>query len=147
LKIKAGCYCGAKLFNRLPNNIKETKDINSFQNLTKDLIWEKIPSYETNFDYLYILKVLQTLKTLLFKYSNNKTISIPCWGRRLTNFINFSPSFLSTYVDYVAHFVSHAILDRLRSQRRDTNPLRDYGLRTQNKLEMQISSKSTINQS
>jgi hypothetical protein len=28
-------YCGRKLFNRLPNNIKESQDINSFKTLTK----------------------------------------------------------------------------------------------------------------
>ena len=32
-------------FNRLPNNIKETQDINSFKTLTKDWIWKEIKSY------------------------------------------------------------------------------------------------------
>ena len=38
-------YHGAKLFNRLPSNIKETKNSNSFKSLTKEWIWKNIPSY------------------------------------------------------------------------------------------------------
>ena len=38
-------YHGAKLFNRLPCNIKETKNSNSFKSLTKEWIWKIIPSY------------------------------------------------------------------------------------------------------
>ena len=38
-------YCGAKVFNSLPNNIRETQDKNTFKSLVKDWIWEKIPSY------------------------------------------------------------------------------------------------------
>ena len=38
-------YCGAKLFNELPNNIKETQDIKSFKTLTKDWILEKMQPY------------------------------------------------------------------------------------------------------
>ena len=38
-------YSGAKLFNSLPSNVKEAKNVNVFKNLIKDFIWEKIPSY------------------------------------------------------------------------------------------------------
>ena len=36
-------YCGAKLFNSLPNDIRETQDINTFK--MNDWIWKEIPSY------------------------------------------------------------------------------------------------------
>ena len=36
-------YCGAKFFNNLPNNIRETQDI--FKKLVKNWIWDEIPSY------------------------------------------------------------------------------------------------------
>ena len=38
-------YYGSKLFNMLPNNIKEAENSNSFKILIKDYIWENIPSY------------------------------------------------------------------------------------------------------
>ena len=38
-------YYGAKVFNSLPNKIRETQDKNTFKSLMKDWIWEKIPSY------------------------------------------------------------------------------------------------------
>ena len=38
-------YNGAKLFNKLPGHIKETKNSNSFKSLTKDWIWKNIPAY------------------------------------------------------------------------------------------------------
>ena len=38
-------YCGAKLFNILPREIRETPNLNTFKTLTKKWIWEKIPSY------------------------------------------------------------------------------------------------------
>ena len=37
-------YCGAKIFNSLPNEIRETQDINTFKSLVKDWMWRKIPS-------------------------------------------------------------------------------------------------------
>ena len=42
-------YCGAKIFNSLPNEIRETQDINTFKSLVKDWMWREIPSYQTNF--------------------------------------------------------------------------------------------------
>ena len=36
---------GAKLFNELPSNIKETLNPNTFKSLTRTWIWENIPSY------------------------------------------------------------------------------------------------------
>ena len=38
-------YCGAKIFNNLPNNIRETQDSIIFKNLVKNWIWDTIPSY------------------------------------------------------------------------------------------------------
>ena len=38
-------YCGAKIFNNLPNNIRETQDSIIFKNLVKNWIWDEIPSY------------------------------------------------------------------------------------------------------
>ena len=38
-------YCGTKLFNSLPNDIRETQDINTFKTLMKDWIWKETPSY------------------------------------------------------------------------------------------------------
>ena len=38
-------YNGAKLFNKLPCNIKETKNPKTFKTLTKEWIWKNIPSY------------------------------------------------------------------------------------------------------
>ena len=38
-------YCGAKIYNSLPNNILETQDRTTFKKLVKIWIWEKIPSY------------------------------------------------------------------------------------------------------
>ena len=37
-------YNGAKLFNILPRNIRETPNPNNFKTLTKDWIWKNIPS-------------------------------------------------------------------------------------------------------
>ena len=51
-------YCGAKLFNSLPNDIRETQDINTFKTLTKDWIWKEIPSYS---GYLFRLSIYITL--------------------------------------------------------------------------------------
>ena len=45
LKCLGFTYNGAKLFNMLPIQIRETKDSNTFKTLTKEWIWEKIPSY------------------------------------------------------------------------------------------------------
>jgi hypothetical protein len=38
-------YCGAKIFNNLPNNIRETQDRNIFKTLVKKWIWDEVPSY------------------------------------------------------------------------------------------------------
>ena len=38
-------YYGSKLFNKLPTNIKETSNPYKFKTLTKDWIWQNIPSY------------------------------------------------------------------------------------------------------
>ena len=37
-------YCGAKLYNMLPRNIRETLNPSTFKNLTKDWIWKNVPS-------------------------------------------------------------------------------------------------------
>ena len=46
-KLKCLCfiYNGAKLFNMLPIQMKKTENPNTFKTLTKDWIWENIPSY------------------------------------------------------------------------------------------------------
>ena len=38
-------YSGAKLFNMLLLQIRETKDPNAFKTMSKDWIWKNIPSY------------------------------------------------------------------------------------------------------
>ena len=38
-------YCGPKLYNKLPSEIKESKDIETFKSLIKDWIWKSIPAY------------------------------------------------------------------------------------------------------
>ena len=38
-------YCGAKLFNKLPSEIKETKNSLKFKSLTKAWIGKNIPAY------------------------------------------------------------------------------------------------------
>ena len=38
-------YTGAKLYNILPSNIKNTFNSDTFKSLTKKWIWENIPSY------------------------------------------------------------------------------------------------------
>jgi hypothetical protein len=38
-------YCGAKIFNNLPNNIRETQDSIIFKKLVKNWIWDEVPSY------------------------------------------------------------------------------------------------------
>ena len=38
-------YCGAKIFNNLPNNIRETQDKIIFKKLVKNWIWDEVPSY------------------------------------------------------------------------------------------------------
>ena len=37
-------YCGAKIFNNLPNNIRETQDSIIFKKLVKNWIWDEVPS-------------------------------------------------------------------------------------------------------
>ena len=38
-------YCGPKLYNKLPSEIKESKNIESFKTLVKDCIWKTILAY------------------------------------------------------------------------------------------------------
>ena len=45
LKCLGFIYNGAKLFNMLPIQMKKTENPNTFKNMTKDWIWENIPSY------------------------------------------------------------------------------------------------------
>ena len=45
LKCMGFTYNGAKLFNMLPPQMRETKDSNTFKTLIKKWIWENIPSY------------------------------------------------------------------------------------------------------
>ena len=45
LKFLGFTYNGAKLFNMLPNQMKEIDNPNIFKNMTKDWIWKTIPSY------------------------------------------------------------------------------------------------------
>ena len=45
LKCMGFTYNGAKLFNMLPPQMRETKDSNTFKTLMKNWIWENIPSY------------------------------------------------------------------------------------------------------
>ena len=45
LKFLGFTYNGAKLFNMLPIQMKKTENPNTFKTLTKDWIWENIPSY------------------------------------------------------------------------------------------------------
>ena len=45
LKCLGFTYNGAKLFNMLPIQMKKMEDPNTFKTMTKDWIWENIPSY------------------------------------------------------------------------------------------------------
>ena len=45
LKCLGFTYNGAKLFNMLPIKMKQMEDPNTFKTMTKDWIWENIPSY------------------------------------------------------------------------------------------------------
>ena len=45
LKCLGFTYNGAKLFNMLPIQMKKTENPNTFKTMTKDWIWENIPSY------------------------------------------------------------------------------------------------------
>ena len=45
LKCLGFTYNGAKLFSMLPIQMKKTENPNTFKTLTKDWIWENIPSY------------------------------------------------------------------------------------------------------
>ena len=45
LKCLGFTYNGAKLFNMLPFQMRETKNPNIFKTMSKDWIWENIPSY------------------------------------------------------------------------------------------------------
>ena len=38
-------YNGAKLFNMLPIQMRETKNLNTFKTMTNDWLWKNIPSY------------------------------------------------------------------------------------------------------
>ena len=45
LKCLGFTYNGAKLFNMLPCRMRETKNPDIFKTLSKEWIWENIPSY------------------------------------------------------------------------------------------------------
>ena len=45
LKCLGFTYNGAKLFNMLPCRVRETKNPDIFKTLSKEWIWENIPSY------------------------------------------------------------------------------------------------------
>ena len=45
LKCMGFTYNGAKLFNMLPLQIRETKNPNTFKTMSKDWIWKNIPLY------------------------------------------------------------------------------------------------------
>ena len=45
LKCLGFTYNGAKLFNMLPIQMRKTENPNTFKIMTKDWIWENIPSY------------------------------------------------------------------------------------------------------
>ena len=45
LKCMGFTYNGAKLFNMLPHQMRETKDTNTFKTMVKTWIWENIPSF------------------------------------------------------------------------------------------------------
>ena len=45
LKCLGFTYKGAKLFNMLPIQMKKTEKPNAFKTMTKNWIWENIPSY------------------------------------------------------------------------------------------------------
>ena len=45
LKCMGFTYNGAKLFNMLPLQIRETQNPDSFKTMSKDWIWKKNPSY------------------------------------------------------------------------------------------------------
>ena len=45
LKCLGFTYNGAKLFNMLPIQRRETQNPKTFKTMTKDWIWENIPSY------------------------------------------------------------------------------------------------------
>ena len=51
-------YCGAKMFNNLPNNIRETQDCIIFKKLVKNWIWDEVPSYWQIIDYIKIFILL-----------------------------------------------------------------------------------------
>ena len=45
LKCLGFTYNGVKLFNMLPLQMRETKNPNTFKTMTKDWIWQTIPSF------------------------------------------------------------------------------------------------------
>ena len=45
LKCLGFTYNGAKLFNMIPLQMRENKNPNTFKIMTKDWIWNNIPSY------------------------------------------------------------------------------------------------------
>ena len=45
LKCLGFTYNGAKLFNMLPIKLKKVEDPSNFKTMTKEWIWENIPSY------------------------------------------------------------------------------------------------------
>ena len=67
-------YCGAKIFNSLPKNIRETQNINIFKSL--DWIWEEIPSYWQ----MFIIQIIFIFTYRISSYSFRPWIvSAPLW--------------------------------------------------------------------
>ena len=58
-------YCGAKIFNSLPNKITETQDRTIFKKLVKNWIWDEVPSYWQNLRYK-LLTIYDTLFIFIF---------------------------------------------------------------------------------
>ena len=52
LKCLGFTYNGAKLFNMLPIKMKQMEDPDAFKTMTKDWIWDNIPSYWSSL-YIY----------------------------------------------------------------------------------------------
>ena len=44
-KCEGFSYFGSKLYNKLPSNLKETTNPSTFKYLTRNWIWNNIPSY------------------------------------------------------------------------------------------------------
>ena len=51
LKCLGFTYNGANLFNMLPIQMKKIENPNTFKTMTKDWIWENIPSYQRSVNF------------------------------------------------------------------------------------------------